>query len=212
MAENEKTAPTVPTAIGTEQPSQMDCTNSITENSEDCNTENYSYRDFLRKMTDPYYIHVMSLSELYDTVYESKPPIIDGLLYPGVYLFVGAPKVGKSFLMAQLAYHVSTGTELWGYPVNKGEVLYLALEDDYARLQRRLYRMFGSDKNDNLMFATKVDSINGLLEQQLNAFHQEHPNLRLIIIDTLQKVREATPDYSYGNDYQVMSKLKEFAD
>lgn len=72
--------------------------------------------------------------------------------------------------------------------------------------------MFGSDKNDNLMFATKVDSINGVLEQQLNAFHQEHPNLRLIIIDTLQKVREATPDYSYGNDYQVMSKLKEFAD
>ena len=212
MAENEKTAPTVPTAIGTEQPSQMDCTNSITENNEDCNTENYSYRDFLRKMTDPYYIHIMTLSDLYDTVYESKPPIIDGLLYPGVYLFVGAPKVGKSFLMAQLAYHVSTGTELWGYPVNKGEVLYLALEDDYARLQRRLYRMFGSDKNDNLMFATKVDSINGLLEQQLNAFHQEHPNLRLIIIDTLQKVREATPDYSYGNDYQVMSKLKEFAD
>lgn len=211
MAENEKTAPTVPTAIGTEQPSQIDCTNSITENSEDCNTESYSYRDFLRKMTDPYYIHVMSLSELYDTVYESKPPIIDGLLYPGVYLFVGAPKVGKSFLMAQLAYHISTGTELWGYPVNKGEVLYLALEDNYARLQRRLYRMFGSDKNDNLMFATKVDSINGVLEQQLNAFHQKHPNLRLIIIDTLQKVREATPDYSYGNDYQVMSKLKEFA-
>ena len=102
MAENEKTAPTVPTAIGTEQPSQMDCTNSITENSEDCNTERYSYRDFLRKMTDPYYIHVLSLSELYDTVYESKPPIIDGLLYPGVYLFVGAPKVGKSFLMAQI--------------------------------------------------------------------------------------------------------------
>ena len=110
-------------------------------------------------MTDPYYIRTMTLSELYDTVYESKPPIIDGLLYPGVYLFVGAPMVGKSFLMAQIAYHVSTGTELWGYTVNKGEVLYLALEDDYARIQKRLYRMFGSDKNDNLMFATKVDSI-----------------------------------------------------
>ncbi len=67
MAENEKTAPTVPTAIGTEQPSQIDCTNSITENSEDCNTENYSYRDFLRKMTDPYYIHVPLLYSRQDT-------------------------------------------------------------------------------------------------------------------------------------------------
>ncbi|MGN0649598.1 MAG: hypothetical protein ACI4KM_04110 [Oscillospiraceae bacterium] len=103
MAENEKTAPTVPTAIGTEQLSQNDCTNRITENSEDCNTERYSYRDFLRKMTGSYYIHVMSLSKLYDIVYESKPPIIDGLLYPGVYLFVGAPTVGKSFLMPQLS-------------------------------------------------------------------------------------------------------------
>lgn len=211
MAENEKTAPCVPTAIGTEQPSQMDCTNSITENAEDFNTDGYNYRDFLRKMTDPYYIHTMTLSELYDTVYESKPPIIDGLLYAGVYLFAGAPKVGKSFLMAQLAYHVSTGTELWGYSINKAEVLYLALEDDFARIQKRLYRMFGSEKNDNLLFATKVDSINGVLEQQLNAFQQEHPKVRLIIIDTLQKIREATNDYSYANDYLVMSKLKEFA-
>ena len=80
-------------------------------------------------MTDPYYIHVMTLSELYDTVYENKLPIIDGLLYAGVYLFVGAPKVGKSFLMAQLAYHVSTGKPMWEYNVHKYDVvqpLYLA--------------------------------------------------------------------------------------
>ena len=71
------------------------------------------------------------MTEIYDMVYERKPPIINGLLYPGTYLFVGAPKVGKSFLMAQLAYHVSTGTKLWNYDVSKGSVLYLALEDDF---------------------------------------------------------------------------------
>ncbi|WP_301545643.1 AAA family ATPase, partial [Ruminococcus bicirculans (ex Wegman et al. 2014)] len=54
-------------------------------------------------------------------------------------LFVGSPKIGKSFFMAQLAYHVSTGTPLWDYPVKKGTVLYLALEDDYRRLQERMY-------------------------------------------------------------------------
>ena len=47
-------------------------------------------------------------------------PIIDGLIYPGTYLFVGAPKVGKSFLMAQIAYHVSTGLPLWNYSVHAG--------------------------------------------------------------------------------------------
>ena len=83
------------------------------------------------------------MTEIYDMVYERKPPIINGLLYPGTYLFVGAPKVGKSFLMAQLAYHVSTGTKLWNYDVSKGSVLYLALEDNYQRIQRRENKMFG---------------------------------------------------------------------
>ena len=50
---------------------------------------------------------------------------------------------GKSFFMGQLAYHVAMGLPLWNYPVRKGTVLYLALEDDYARLQRRLSVMFG---------------------------------------------------------------------
>lgn len=92
----------------------------------------------------------ISMSELYDTVYPSKPPLIDELLYHGVYLFVGAPKIGKSFLMAQLAYHISTGIPIWNYTVRKGTALYLALEDDYRRLQERLYRMFGTDSTDNL--------------------------------------------------------------
>lgn len=85
------------------------------------------------------------MRELYNTVYQSKPPLIDGLLYPGTYIFAGAPKLGKSFLMAQLAYHISTGTPLWNFDVKKGTVLYLALEDDYHRLQKRLYRMFGTE-------------------------------------------------------------------
>ena len=71
-------------------------------------TENdVSYRQFLAKMLDPSYLPTISMSELYENVYEKKPPIIDGLLYPGTYLFVGAPKVGKSFFMLQLAYHLS---------------------------------------------------------------------------------------------------------
>ena len=50
----------------------------------------------------PGFMQTVSMPELYEMVYPGKPPIIDGLLYPGVYLFVGAPKVGKSFLMAQI--------------------------------------------------------------------------------------------------------------
>ena len=63
----------------------------------------------MRRMADPYYLHTVSMSELYQTTYQSRPPIIDGLLYAGAYILAGAPKIGKSFLVAQIAYHISTG-------------------------------------------------------------------------------------------------------
>ena len=65
-----------------------------------------NFEDIMRqmqRMSDPAYLHTVSMNELYETVYQSRPPVIDGLLYSGTYLFAGAPKVGKSFFMAQLA-------------------------------------------------------------------------------------------------------------
>lgn len=158
-------------------------------------------------------LQTVSMTELYDTVYPPKIPIVDGLIYAGTYLFVGAPKVGKSFFMAQLGYHVSMGMELWNYPVRKGTVLYLALEDDYARLQKRLSRMFGMESSENFYFATQSKNLNEGLEEQLNRFVKKHTDARLIIIDTLQKVREVGGDkFSYASDYEIVTKLKAFCD
>ena len=69
-------------------------------------------REKIRRMNDPRYLHTFSMTELYQTAYKSRPPIIDGLLYAGAYILAGAPKIGKTFLVAQLAYHVSTGQRL----------------------------------------------------------------------------------------------------
>ncbi|WP_369297998.1 AAA family ATPase [uncultured Neglectibacter sp.] len=126
----------------------------------------------LNRVTDPAYLPTISMSELYENVYQSRPrpPVIDGLLYPGTYLFAGSPKVGKSFFMAQLAYHVSTGTPLWDFPVHQGSVLYLSLEDDHRRLQKRLYRMFGAEGTDNLHFAVFAKQLGDGLEEQLKKF------------------------------------------
>lgn len=158
-------------------------------------------------------LQTISMDELYDAVYQPKIPIVDGLIYSGTYLFVGAPKVGKSFLMAQLGYHVSRGISLWNYPVQKGTVLYLALEDDYARLQKRLSRMFGMESSESFYFAVRSKNLNEGLEEQLNCFIKEHKDARLIIIDTLQKIREAGADkFSYASDYEVVTKLKMFSD
>lgn len=158
-------------------------------------------------------LETVSMAELYDTVYPSKPPLIDGLLYTGTYLFAGAPKLGKSFLMAQIAYHISRGIPLWDYPVRKAAALYLALEDDYRRLQERLYRMFGTNGADNLFFSVSAGNLGNGLDEQLEEFMKQHTDTRLIIIDTLQKVREVGGDnYSYANDYEIITRIKQFAD
>ena len=136
MSEKEMTAPVVSVGADTEQSSQNLIDNSLTDFDPNFKRFDAVQRKFLQMM-DPTYLKTVSMSELLDNVYQSKPPLMDGLLYRGTYLFVGAPKLGKSFLMTQLAYHISTGTPLWNYPVRKGTVLYLALEDDYRRLQER---------------------------------------------------------------------------
>lgn len=185
---------------------------SITEDDEEIKSFEEMQRELFR-MADPSYLKTVSMAELFDSVYEGRPPVIDGLLYRGMYLFVGAPKMGKSFLMGQIAYHVSTGTPLWGFPVRKGTVLYLALEDDYGRLQERLYRMFGTAENENLFFSVSAKQLGKGLDEQLTRFLREHPDTSLVIIDTLQKVREVGGDtYSYANDYQIITRLKSFAD
>lgn len=188
---------------------------SISDLNPDCNTsekKSKGGRD-LSRVFDPGYLRTISMSELYETVYESKLPLIDGFLYPGTYLFVGAPKLGKSFLMAQLAYHISTGTPLWDMPTKKGTVLYLALEDDYGRLQKRLYRMFGTESTENLYFSVSAKQLGCGLDEQLGNFINEHPDTVLIIIDTLQKVREIGGDnYSYASDYDIIARLKQLAD
>lgn len=161
----------------------------------------------------PDFIQTISMPELYEMVYPGKPPVIDKFLYPGTYLFVGAPKVGKSFMMAQIAYHVSSGTPMWNYAVRKGTVLYLALEDDYRRLQERLYRMFGTETTPDLFFSVASKSLNEGLLDQLHTFLSKHPDTNLVIIDTLQKVREAEGDtYSYAKDYDIIAQLKAFSD
>lgn len=127
------------------------------------------------KMQNKNELQTVSMTELYDTVYPPKIPIVDGLIYAGTYLFVGAPKVGKSFFMAQLGYHVSMGLDLWDYPVRKGTVLYLALEDDYARLQKRLSRMFGMEKLTKAETELWKEPADPILETIAKVVSEEQP-------------------------------------
>ena len=219
FSQKEKTTAPIPSAPTDGEQSLSNASIITTNNDKINHSEEFSEENFLEfqrrldRINDPAYLHTMTLNELYETTYSSRPPIIGGLLYPGTYLLAGAPKVGKSFLVAQLAFHISTGQPLWNFSVQKSTVLYLALEDDYRRLQDRMFRMFGVESTEHLHFATCAKQVSAGLEEQLEMFLREHPDTRLIIIDTLQKVRELGGEaYSYAGDYEIVGKLKTFAD
>ena len=111
--EKEMTAPIVSVGADTEQSSQNLTDNSLTDFDPDFKgADDDLYREIQRRMA-PDYLETVSMTTLYDTDFEGQEPLIDGLLYRGAYLLAGSPKVGKSFLMAQLAYQVSTGLPLW---------------------------------------------------------------------------------------------------
>lgn len=116
--ENKKTtAPNASVGADAGQPSKKDNMDMIAQNDLENNLTDEKMQELIRKMNEmnaPGYLHMVSHNDLLDTPYVGKQAIIDDLLYTGAYILAGAPKIGKSFLVAQLAYHVSTGQPLWG--------------------------------------------------------------------------------------------------
>ena len=196
--DKETTAPIPSVAPDGEQPSALARTDSITAFGE-------PYKRFGK-------IQAMTMPELMETRFRVRPAVIDGLLPVGTYLLAGAPKIGKSFLVLQMAYQVSMGEPFLGFSSRQGTVLYLALEDTYERLQKRLAQMTEQD-SEHLILSVFSETLDEGLTERLSDFWSEHTDTVLIIIDTLQRVRSRTPDGgSYAADYDTLARLKEFSD
>ena len=137
--------------------------------------------------------------------------VVDGLIPTGLILFCGSQKIGKSWLMLKLCLCVSQGIPLWDMPTREGDVLYLCLEDTFCRIQDRLFRLT-DEASGRLHFAVASDKLSDGLIVQLEDYLKEYPDSRLIVIDTLQKIRTASKDNAYASDYGDISLIKDFAD
>lgn len=154
-------------------------------------------------------LQLYSCTYVMDTTMKRNQFIVEKMLYPGLYILAGAPKVGKSWLALDLCLSVADGHKFLKHETTKGQVVYLALEDSLLRLQNRIYELT-DEPVDNLDFAILANSIGDGLEQQLENVKEQKPELKLIVIDTLQMIRKST-DISYGSDYKELSVLKELA-
>lgn len=148
--------------------------------------------------------------EIMTTVYKPIEFAVDGLIAQGLYILAGAPKVGKSWLALDLCLSITKGEKVLGRTISQGKTLYLCLEDSYERIQKRLYEIT-DEPTEKLFFAVMAETIGNGLEIQIERFKSEHADLKLVVIDTLQKVRGSTEN-SYGSDYKELSVLKGLAD
>ena len=132
--------------------------------------------------------------------------VVDSLIPTGLSLFCGSQKIGKSWLMLKLCLCVSQGLPLWDMPTMEGDVLYLCLEDTFCRIQDRLFRLT-NEASRRLHFAVASCKLSDGLIVQLEDYLKDYPNSRLIVIDTLQKVRTASKDNAYASDYGDISLI-----
>ncbi|MCI9146220.1 MAG: AAA family ATPase [Eubacterium sp.] len=155
-------------------------------------------------------LEVVDGETLMDMQFSKSRFCIQSLLPQGVSILGGAPKIGKSWMVLDWCVKVAKGESVWNLPTEKGTVLYLCLEDSLARIQDRL-NCITDEVPSNLYVATKSESIETGLIQQIQNFIITHTDTTLIVIDTFQMIRNNS-ELSYANDYNEIGKLKQYAD
>jgi len=143
------------------------------------------------------------------------PPIrwaIPDILPEGVTILAGRAKIGKSFLAYGWCIAIATGSYALGrVPVGRGDVLYLALEDNKRRLQKRLKSLLaGAEAPDNLTLAIEWPRLDDGGVDKLDAWLEAHPDARLVVIDILKSIRPSggTGRNLYDLDYESLEPLK----
>ena len=157
-------------------------------------------------------LETINAEDLQNRTYEPTPFLVDELIPEGLHILAGAPKIGKSWLALWLCLRVAQGQPLWNFTTAQGEVLYLSLEDSFQRIQTSLVALT-EDAPPTLTFASMANTLRHGLEQQIEQFLTEHSNTKLVVIDTLQRVRNSGNNSNlYANDYQDIGLLKQLAD
>lgn len=164
----------------------------------------------------------ISFGEILDMDVPPVNWIVKDILAPGLTILASEEKYGKSYMILDLCIRVATGQDFFGKGTNGGcGVLYLDLENGQRKTNRRTKKAYEpgsipSAIRKNLQYhdmQNETPTIDGGLIQEMQGALEDIPNLRLIVIDTLQKVREgmASASSQYAKDYSELAPLQEFA-
>lgn len=168
----------------------------------------------------PAEIKIYTATELMTSEFPEPKWAIPGILPEGLNILAGKPKIGKSMLAMNICIAVAHGIKALNFvDVERGTVLYLALEDNSRRLQRRLRNMMPSREvwhdTKNLLIAKNWPRMGEGGLRELEREIKKHSDMRLVIIDTFVKFKPVIIGKSinqYEIDYQHISRIKGLAD
>jgi len=152
---------------------------------------------------------------IYNSKFDELPCVISDLLFCGVTLFAGRPKVGKSWLTLHLAIAVATGESLWGKLAieRPGRVVYCALEEPQSRTSARLKKVTRAiPALQNLHFIYRLKPLLGAGAADLDEYLNANP-ASLVIIDTLSSIVQANGKRDvFRSDYNEVNLLRQLAE
>lgn len=145
-----------------------------------------------------------------DTMTDLKQEmIIDDILPIGVVLFGAPEKAGKTFFALQMADAIVHDKPLLNFHVNKGDVLYIVLEDLMSSFQNRL-KMIGFEPSKHMHFIFSNDGLSCDIHEETIKMKQKCLNLRLVVVDTLAKISRADEN-NYQSEYAEMAMFHKIA-
>ena len=158
----------------------------------------------------------ISAFDLQNKEFEERYYAVQNMIPEGETVIAAPPKTGKSWLMLDMCLKVAEGKPFLGFDTKQSDTLYLALEDGDSFEQERLNIVTGgaqAPKNFHFVFSNVMPMNEGFLlqlEELLKAF----PNIKVVVIDTLQfvKYRQGKSESAYECDYRTGRDLKEFAE
>ena len=160
-------------------------------------------------------LKIVSAQELQKADLPPVKYLIEDILPEGTSILTAASKIGKSWMVLDMGLKISSGNQFLTKNTEKVGVIYLALEDSFTRLQGRMNKVLNNaTAPESFYFLTDVPSLENGLLQNLEALLGERPDIKLIIIDTFQKIRgQALPrENAYQQDYREMGMIKTFAE
>ena len=145
------------------------------------------------------------------------PPLkfaVEKILPEGLILFCGRAKSMKSWTMLLIAYLVQNGLKFMDHETEQGDSLYLGLEDSERRLKDREKKL-GVDTLTPPYVDVEAPYLNMGLEESLQNWIDTVKNPKLIVIDTLARVKAVSgrnkAGTAYDHDNETLRSIQKLA-